>query len=701
MTEPSGVLRFDLAIQRNHLFVYTLGFLSALAGMAFGVFPLNLTAALLIYAGSVTSAVTLSWLFRRGVDRRWLNPVWMAADVALATVGVYASGGAESPWYLWYIACSTAAAFAVGRTAAGIVSAGCVVSYIGTLVLMGQATFVNDVLTIAVTRMLFLFGASYFFLIGVADLQQKRLRIKELEAAERKELQELTRITRELADANRRIQDASNLKSQFLANMSHELRTPMNSIIGFSEILVERLEGKIEPKHLGFLRHINTSGTHLLGIINDVLDLSKVEAGKMEIYPEFFAVRPVIESVCQMMRGMTRTQQPIRVTVPADLPQIETDMAKFKQVLFNLVSNAVKFSPPDSPIDVEAFIRSGHLHVSVRDQGIGIAPEHHQMIFEEFRQVDGTVRREFGGTGLGLALVKKFVDLQGGEVTVESSLGKGSKFSFTVPVRSRAAVVTRTPEPMMRAERILVVEDDPNAFELIASALGSAGFLPIRASDGEEAMRLAKDVRPAAITLDVVLPGTEGWDVLRRLKADEATRSIPVVIISMVDDRERGVSLGAEDYFVKPVDRARLLERLRELTSPDSPRRLLVIDDDEKVHAILANDFTPLGYSIESATSGEAGVRAAQQNAPDVIILDLMMPGMNGFQVAGALKEDPRTATIPILVLTSKEITSADRARLHPRIIGFVKKGTAAREQLLMELRRVTSPQPGAGKPSG
>jgi signal transduction histidine kinase/DNA-binding response OmpR family regulator len=692
MSAPSGVLRFDLAIQRNHLLVYTLGFLCALGGMALGVFPPSVPMAIAIYAAAVASALTLSMLYRRGIDRRWLNAVWMTVDVALATVGVYASGGADSPWFIWYIACSTAAAFAVGRRAAVVVTLACVVSYMGLLMLMGHATPFNHAFTLAAARMLFLFGASYFFLIGVADLQQKRLRIKQLESAERKELEQLTLVTKELADANRRIQDASNLKSQFLANMSHELRTPMNSIIGFSEILAERLEGKIEPKHLGFLRHINTSGTHLLSIINDVLDLSKVEAGKMEIYPEFFAVRPVIDSVCQVMRGMTRTQQPISVTVPADLPQIETDMAKFKQVLYNLLSNAVKFSPPDRPIAVSAHIRSGTLHVSVRDEGIGIAPEHHQIIFEEFRQVDGTVRREFGGTGLGLALVKKFVELQGGRVTVESRLGEGSTFSFTLPVRSRAAVVTRTPEPIMRAERILVVEDDPNAYELIASALSSAGFLPIRAASGDEAIRLAKDVRPAAVTLDVVLPDMDGWEILRRLKSDESTRSLPVVIISMVDDRQLGVSLGAADYFVKPVDRARLLDRLREITSPNSPRRLLVIDAEEKVHAILAQDFTPLGYTIESATSAEAGLRAAQQNAPDVIILDLLLPGMSGFDVAGALKDDPRTTNIPILVLTSKEITSADRAMLHSRVTGFVKKGTNARELLLMELRRIRAP---------
>ncbi|HVG24700.1 MAG TPA: response regulator [Thermoanaerobaculia bacterium] len=675
-TETSSVVRFDLAIQRNHLFVYTLAFLTSLAGMVFGVFPLNIRAAVAIYLASCASAVVLYALYRRGIDRRLLNPVWMAVDIALVTIGVYASGGASSPWFIWYMASATAAAFASGRTAAYVVSATNSVCYVGLLMLLGQAVPFNHVMLLAMTRMLFLFGASYFFLIGVADLQQKRLRIRQLETQAR-------------AD-NARIQEANHLKSQFLANMSHELRTPLNSIIGFSEILVERLDGKVEPKQLGFLRHIHTSGTHLLGIINDVLDLSKIEAGKMEIYPEFFAVAPVIESVCQVMRGMTRTQQKIVVDVPSELPQIETDLAKFKQVLFNLVANAVKFSPSDKPIIVRARMNGGTLDVSVIDEGIGVAPEHHQLIFEEFRQVDGTVRREFGGTGLGLALVKKFVELQGGRVTVDSSLGAGSTFSFTLPVRSRAAVVTRTPETKPLAPRVLVVEDDPNAYELIASALTSAGYLPLRARHGDEAIRIARDAHPVAVTLDLVLPGMDGWEVLRRLKSDEATRALPVVIISMMDNRDLGVALGADDYFVKPVDRARLLERLHAITAKNGRKRLLVIDDDESVHAILGEDLSPLGYAIENASSGEAGLRAAAERAPDVIILDLMMPGMSGFEVAGSLKDNPHTANIPILVLTSKEFSHADRALLHPKVSSFVQKGTSAREQLVREIRRVT-----------
>jgi DNA-binding response OmpR family regulator len=303
------------------------------------------------------------------------------------------------------------------------------------------------------------------------------------------------------------------------------------------------------------------------------------------------------------------------------------------------------------------------------------------------------VRREFGGTGLGLALVKKFVELQGGHVSVESSLGAGSTFSFTLPVRSGAAVVTRTPALAQRTDRVLVVEDDANAYELIAAALQSAGFLSIRARHGDEALRLARETNPIAVTLDLVLPGLDGWEILKRLKSDEATCHLPVVIISMVDNRDLGLALGADDYFMKPVDRPRLLERLRAITSGDGNGRprLLIIDDDTAVHALLEEDLSSLGYAIVNAYSGDDGLRAAVDSAPDVIILDLMMPNMSGFEVADALKDDPRTAGIPILVLTSKEVSAEDREILHTKVSSFVQKGKSAREQLVREIRRVTS----------
>jgi signal transduction histidine kinase/DNA-binding response OmpR family regulator len=703
-SDRESVLRFDLAVQKSHLLVYTAAFLTALAAHALGVFVLNIPVAIAIGIISVTSATAIYVLLRRGISRRILNPIWISIDVFLVTLGVYATGGSASPWFIWYLGTSASTAFVVGKRASYAVSVANAVAYIGLLMAMGQASLVNKVLLLASARMLFLFGASFFFLAGIANLQKKHLLIRELESEQARELAELTRLTaelqqrgNELEEASRRIQEADRLKSQFLANMSHELRTPMNSIIGFSEILIERLSGSIDPKHVSFLRHILTSGQHLLGIINDILDLSKIEAGKMEVYAEKFEVRPVIESVCTVMRGMAKSKQMPSFVIEADstLPPVETDLAKFKQILYNLLSNAMKFSPAESPITIRAMHVDETITLSVRDEGIGIDPKNHDVIFEEFRQIDGSVRREFGGTGLGLALVKKFVQLQGGWVRVESDRGKGSTFSFTLPIHSRAAVVSRTPELVpseQRAERVLVVEDDAHAYDLIATALNSAGYLSVRARHGDEAIRLAREARPIAVTLDLVLPGIDGWEVLKSLKSDVSTRDIPVVIISRVDERDLGVALGADDYFVKPVDRDRLLNRVRQLTTSDqSKTRLLLIDDDTSLHELLDDELTRLGYTIESAFNGETGFAAAKENAPDVIILDLMMPGLSGFEVAGLLKGNPSTARIPILVLTSKEISADDRKELQSKVAACVQKGTSARDQLVAEIRRLRS----------
>ena len=681
MNDRESVQRFDLAMQKSHLLVYTAAFITALAGKALGVYALNFAVALGGWLGACACAIAMYALYARGVDRKFLNPIWIAVDVAFVTVGVAATGGISSPWFIWYLAAASGAAFAAGKRAAYVVSVINGVAYVAVLAAMGEVTFIDRSMLIAVARMVFLFGASFVFIAGIANLQQKRLEIRSLNA--------------ELADANRKTQDADRMKSQFLANMSHELRTPMNSIIGFSEILVERLDGTIDPKQVTFLRHINTAGKHLLNIINDLLDLSKIEAGKMEIYAETFEVRPVVESVCAVMRGMTRDSVPQFVLdIPPALPPMEADLAKFKQVLFNLLSNAVKFSPPARPITIVVRqVAGGALSVSVSDQGIGIDPKDHQSIFEEFRQVDASVHRTFGGTGLGLALVKKFIELQGGSVRVDSAPGSGSTFTFTLPVCAPAAAAGRAVTPALvpsTGDSVLVVEDDAHAYDLIAAALSSAGYLTIHARHGEEALKLAREARPLAVTLDLVLPGIDGWDVLKRLKTDDVTRDVPVVIISVVDNRDLGMALGADDYFVKPVDRTRFLERVWELTSAHGSKpRVLVIDDDPSVHALLGDEMTRLGYTVQSAFSGETGVRAASENAPDVIILDLMMPGMSGFDVAGALKENPATADIPIIILTAKDISAGDRHLLQSKVTSFVRKGVSARDQLVREIRRL------------
>ena len=504
------------------------------------------------------------------------------------------------------------------------------------------------------------------------------------------------RMLRELQVKNRQAEEANRAKSTFLANMSHELRTPMNAIIGFSEILGERLDGKIDARYVGFLRSIQQSGQHLLSIINDILDLSKIEAGKMELYPETFELRGAIESVCQVMKGLSNKKSiSFDVEVAEDADSIETDLAKFKQVLYNLLSNAVKFSRPGTRVTIRAERQGKSIAVSVIDEGIGIADDHLALIFDEFQQIESAMSRSYGGTGLGLSLVKKFVELQGGRVSVESRLGEGSTFTFTLPVRFEG---TTRPAPIIgpdgilipAGDRVLVVEDEDEAFETLSAYLQSAGYVAIRARTGEEALKLARAVQPRAITLDLILPGMEGWHVLRDLKGDPSTAGIPVIIVSLIENRELGLAFGADDYFVKPVDWPRLMRRLAEITQrAELPRnaRLLLIDDDLSVHQMLEQALTSQGYQLETATSGAEGLVCAERMRPDVIILDLMMPEMSGFEVAQALRQRESTSRIPILVLTAKDLTAEDREQLRHGVSGLVMKGSAASTRLIRAIR--------------
>jgi signal transduction histidine kinase/DNA-binding response OmpR family regulator/ligand-binding sensor domain-containing protein len=513
------------------------------------------------------------------------------------------------------------------------------------------------------------------------------------------------RILRELQLKNREAEEANQAKSRFLANMSHELRTPMNAIIGFSEILIDRLESQIDAKSLTFIRSILSSGRHLLEIINDILDLSKVEAGRMELLPETFPVRSAIESICQIMRGMsTRKAISFAVEIDPGVTAIETDQSKFKQILYNLLSNAVKFSPSESVVTIHArrvgatvgdtVERPESISIDVTDPGIGIAPENLTLIFEEFRQVDGTLNRQYGGTGLGLSLVRKFVELQGGTLTVTSEIGNGSTFTFTLPIHFAGTTI---PSPIINVdgtvippgERVLVVEDEDVAYSTLATYLQSAAYVPIRARNADEAMRLARSIKPVAVTLDIVLPGAQGWDVLRALKADAVTSELPVIIVSMIDNRELGLAFGADDYFVKPVDWTRFMRRLREIalrTSAPKRPRLLLIDDDVSVHDILEAELTKQGYQMEKAFNGVEGLEKAARNPPDVIILDLTMPGMSGFEVAAHLKESEVTARIPILALTAKELTELDRDHLRAGFAGVVAKGSSSGKRLIQAI---------------
>jgi signal transduction histidine kinase/DNA-binding response OmpR family regulator len=502
-------------------------------------------------------------------------------------------------------------------------------------------------------------------------------------------LAQIERRQQEREQADRRTRE----KSRFLANMSHELRTPLNSIIGFSEILLGKLEDKLSARELKFLQNIHASGQHLLGIINDILDLSKVEAGKMEVHPEKVSLVAIVESVCNVMKGVsTRRGVMIEVDLPAGLPVIEADQVKVKQILYNLASNAVKFSPPGGVVRIaaralaaaESPLGQESVELEVSDQGPGIDPREHAKVFEEFQQATASGGDERSGavegTGLGLTLVKRFVELHDGRVQLTSAPGAGTTFTVHLPRHFRGspapAAVGAGVVPSGPGTRILVVEDEAGPYKRLAQELSAAGYAPVWARTGEEAVSLARGLRPAAITLDILLAEMDGWEVLKQLKADPVTRNVPVIMVSVLDNHELGMALGADDYFVKPVDHEQLLRRLRTLAPPsDAQRSVLVIDGDAAVHELLTRRLAGEGFELKHVRSGPEGVTSAAAHPPSLVLVDLLMEGTSGFDAALRLRADPRTSQTPLLALSHRDLTAEDRTRLRGQGVAHQRSG--------------------------
>ncbi|MDE3077271.1 MAG: response regulator, partial [Chloroflexota bacterium] len=513
--------------------------------------------------------------------------------------------------------------------------------------------------------------------------------------------------TARLEAANRELEKASRMKSEFLANMSHELRTPLNAIIGFSEVLLDpELSAMPEDQRTQFLANIHRSGRHLLGLINDILDLSKVEAGRMELHPEVARLHDLIwgcMAIVQPLAGKKRIQ--LQATCQPEDAQVQVDVARVKQVLYNLLSNAVKFTPDGGRVDVTAEVGESEARVAVRDTGIGIKPEDQALVFEEFRQVDQGPARQQEGTGLGLALVRRLVELHGGQVWVDSAPGKGSTFTFILPVSAGASEPPGPAAPgigpsdtLAQFRRpaglsVLVVEDDREAAELLTLHLTRAGYDVHRAATAEEALEAARRIQPFAVTLDVLLPGPDGWDILAALKSDPRTRDIAVIVVSVVDNRELGFALGATDYLVKPIQKDALLAALQRVDgrlSPLKQARILVVDDDAAARQVLSAMLRSADCAVLAAENGEDGLRLARSEHPDVMVLDLMMPGMNGFEVVQQLRQSPDTAALPIVICTAKELTDGERAELNGHVEAVVAKGSGMNDLLyeLVQLER-------------
>jgi PAS domain S-box-containing protein len=501
-------------------------------------------------------------------------------------------------------------------------------------------------------------------------------------------------------DLNQELQIANQHKSEFLANMSHELRTPLNAILGFSELMIDDMTGKFDAaSRQKFLIQINSSGAHLLALINDILDISKVEAGRMTLTLEKVSIADVVRGVVSSIEPLAAKKH-IRISTDVEYAgEIEADAAKLKQMLLNLVANAVKFTPEVGLITIEAERLQSAVEISIADTGIGIAESDLGRLFMEFQQLESGAGRQQEGTGLGLALTKRLAELHGGEVRVSSQVGRGSVFTIKLPLRQsdipQATPVHPLPKTAAYDARpiVLVVEDNLQAAELLVRQLDHGGFRTEIALGGVEALAKARELRPIAITLDILLPGLDGWDVLEQLKRDAVTRDIPVVVISVVDKPELGRALGAIDYFVKPVDGKALLDRLSQFTFTSKvgteETRILAVDDEPANLEWLEKVLKPAGFTVVSALGGREGIEQAKSSRPHLVLLDLVMPEVNGFDVVKALHADDSTSAIPIMILTAKDLTDDDKRELNGNVAAILERGSTGATDLVGWLNRL------------
>lgn len=520
--------------------------------------------------------------------------------------------------------------------------------------------------------------------------EELRMRVSELEIELFNRAQALDRLNRDLRSANE-------AKSVFLASMSHELRTPLNAILGFSELLIDDGQGLFDPDtRQGFLQQIHSSGQHLLALINDILDLSKIEAGQMELRLQPLEIGDVVDQVLQ-------TVAPLAAERGIDMSwegraQADADAGKLKQMLLNLVANAIKFTPAGGRVSVR--IRGDGaeaVEIDVTDTGVGIAEADLERIFDAFQQAGGGSSQQ-PGTGLGLTLTRRFAALHGGDVSVQSQPGKGSTFTIRLP---RKQAPQPEAEPLGGGPLVLVAEDNPGAAQLLTHQLERGGFRVERAQTGSEVLRKARQVKPRAITLDILLPDMDGWDVLAGLKADPATRDIPVVVVSVTENRELGIALGAVDYLVKPVGAGELLECLArigfDVRSANRSYSVLVVDDEAPNRELLRGVLERAGFAPTVVEGGRAAIDVATDRPPDLVLLDLLMPEVDGFQVVRALRAHPQTRTVPILVLTAQHLSQEEKRFLNGNVEVVLSRGQTTENDLLGWLRRVAGTDKIAG----
>ncbi len=528
-----------------------------------------------------------------------------------------------------------------------------------------------------------------------------------------KKNQELSKAYREVEELNKSVTEANRLKSEFLSNMSHELRTPLNSILALSSILLARMDGDLNEEQEKQLKIIEKSGKNLLRLINDILDLSKIDSGRMDIFNSEYAVHDFTESLRVTILPMLKeTDLEFRIEVEEGIDTHSTDENKLKQILLNLISNAIKFTPKGSvTLTVKRTKFDDVLEYGVRDTGIGIDASHFETIFDPFRQIDGSATRKYGGTGLGLAVTKRLVELLGGKISVESELGKGSTFKFILPAKMRtgspalmtdkeiAGMISKEKQKELPDDQeitidpnkktILVIDDDSEFLYVMQKYITEGNHQMVPVSRSENAVETAIKYNPDVIILDIMMPKKDGWEVLQELKRTTQTKDIPIAIVSMIDNKKLGYSLGASDYIVKPIAKEMLLKRLNKLSEERGLKKILIVDDDlsqaELVEEILESD----DFVSEVATSGEMAIQFAKRKAYDLVILDLLMPQIDGFAVLKNLQNDTFTEKMPVLILTGKLLTQEDQKKLTGSHYYVFQKSMFSREKLLEQIHLI------------
>jgi signal transduction histidine kinase/DNA-binding response OmpR family regulator len=537
------------------------------------------------------------------------------------------------------------------------------------------------------------------------------------EIRERKLMESLLAHNVKIADeARERAEEANRTKSEFLANMSHELRTPLNAIIGYSEILEEDALDNGQEFLINDIKKIRNAGKHLLSLINDVLDLAKIESGKVDLYLESFDINKMVQEIADTIRPVCEKNKNKLVTnCPSNIGLMRSDFTKVRQSLFNLLSNASKFTQAgEVKLDiVQKVVKSPtgetqkFLHFIVKDTGIGMKPEHCKKLFQAFSQADSSTTRKYGGTGLGLAITQKFVVMLGGEIDVESEYGLGSTFTLKLPQTSHpmttqsdvvnqsdvfddsTATITATVFNPLQTKTVLVIDDNLHDRKFLHRYLSGEGYNVVMAVNGKQGLQIAKEIVPDMITLDVMMPEMDGWETLVALKNDPFLANIPVVMSSIIEDRHLAQTLGAVDYLSKPVEKDRLLRVVDKYISKSVQGHILVIEDDPDMLEVTCEVLVQAGWEIRAAETGAEAIEIIQENPPILILLDLMMPDMDGFEVVKRLRYHPKWQLIPIIVITSIELSSSEHAQLSNQVKNVFLKGDYEIKDLLDEVSEV------------